>query len=178
MEVSLRRSLRLVTLKLLSLSVISVVLVAGATAAPAHADSPAFPSNAIWTWDDGTYQAWMGPGEWDEYGYHHNLHIQWEGGGSDLYNYHFRFDGDDGVNYNWDAMECINWTDDTAQQNDGQTPTDASYNAAWTFYDVIGNATGLWQMALRLMEDYTGPGADIPVLPEVLRDALNVGLYG
>jgi hypothetical protein len=43
---------------------------------------------------------------------------------------------------------------------------------------VIGNATGLWQMALRLMEDYTGPGADIPVLPEVLRDALNVGLYG
>jgi hypothetical protein len=75
-------------------------------------------------------------------------------------------------------MECINWTDDTAQQNDGQTPTDASYNAAWTFYDVIGNATGLWQMALRLMEDYTGPGADIPVLPEVLRDALNVGLYG
>lgn len=68
-----------------------------------------FPSNVIWQhcWGtpySGPYtQAWIGPGENDAYGYHHNVHLQpAQEQGQDYMNLHVRWWGVNGLGkYSW-----------------------------------------------------------------------------
>lgn len=69
------------------------VMAAHAAAAP----SPAFPKRPppVWSWSNQSIQAWIGQYEEDRrFGWHHNLHIQFlGGGGQDRHNYHIFSNG-------------------------------------------------------------------------------------
>lgn len=163
-------SMTLLTFLLLMIATFAFPRVA--QAAPRIAEG--FPANATWTYIDDSFQAWIGPLEFDTVsGLHYNLHVQIAGGGNDYANYHISYKGitqdanGDNV-YTWDAYESVTNTDTVYTMSTAVDESTASESILYSVADDVGNNVGDTALTDALETDSIASGIEVDGLVDVL----------